>query len=353
MPVYNEEDSLDEILHTIKKIGYLHKITIVNDASTDSSKEILERWYYDEGLKIIHLDKNHKKEGAIREIMLQEKENNTLADYTVILDADSFIEPPENISVDTLLQESIDHMKKHTIAGMAFRINAIVPRGWSLLEKCIYSDYAGMQFDNAITSRQHQLWVINGPGGIFHSEKLLEALDEITLDFETGDLAITLRLMQKKEKVEFYSQVDVFTKVPSTYKEYFNQRRRWERGTIKVLHRERSFYNQLLYRWKWLSLMLFIYILFHLGVLLLPIFLLVIWDNPSEYLLKSIIFNYLFWTLITSLKTLYIPHKENTGKIQVVSWAFMNGILFLTATGIARVIGFWEAIYSLVKNRRK
>ena len=69
VPVYNEEESLDFILQQIKAHGYLHKVTFVNDASTDGSKEILERWRAREGIDVLHLKENKKKEGAMREVL--------------------------------------------------------------------------------------------------------------------------------------------------------------------------------------------------------------------------------------------------------------------------------------------
>ncbi len=350
MPVYNEEESLDETLRIIFLYGYLKNITIVNDASTDSSKAILNKWHHSHGLNVVHLSQNRKKEGAIREVMIQKQVKNQLAEYTVILDADSYIKPSSNISVAYELKNAINHMESNDIVGMAFRINAIVPEGLSLIEKCIYSDYAGMQFDNSWTSKQYQLWVINGPGGIFNSEKLLASLNDIILDFETGDLAITVNLMHNKEKVAFWNEIDVHTRVPSKYHEYFNQRRRWERGTIKVLWRESSFYVSLLLKWKYLTLMLLIYIIFHLGIMSLPLFL---WfsDNPTLFIWKTILFNYIFWSFLTSVKTLNLSQQDNISSKQIMLWGFMNGVLFLAATGFARIVGFWEAIYYLVRHK--
>ena len=67
VPVFNEVSSLEGILSRLKALGYLDKITFVNDASTDNSREILERWERKERIDVVHLTENKKKEGAIRE----------------------------------------------------------------------------------------------------------------------------------------------------------------------------------------------------------------------------------------------------------------------------------------------
>lgn len=177
---------------------------------------------------VVHLNKNAKKEGAIREVLERMEAGHRLPEYTIVLDADSFMVPTDASSVEVLVENAIEHMATDEISGMAFRINAIIPSNSSLLGRCIYADYAGGQFDNWLTSKSNQLWVINGPGGIFRSDDLLGALRTMVPDFETGDLLITVRLMQSDKKVAFWPHIDIQTWVPDTYIEYFRQRRRWE-----------------------------------------------------------------------------------------------------------------------------
>jgi len=95
------------------------------------------------------------------------------------------------------------------------------------------------QFDQWLVGKQQKLWVINGPGGLFITEHLLQILRSIIPDFETGDLLITVELMKQRLPIEFYPDIAVSTFVPTTLHEYFNQRRRWERGTTKVLWNDR------------------------------------------------------------------------------------------------------------------
>jgi len=44
VPVFNEAKMLEVTLARIKKAGYLNQISFVNDASTDSSRNILKKW---------------------------------------------------------------------------------------------------------------------------------------------------------------------------------------------------------------------------------------------------------------------------------------------------------------------
>ena len=72
-----------------------------------------------------------------------------------------------------------------------------------------------MQLDHWVTTRQQQVWV-NGPGGLFRSNVLLETLRGMQPDFDIGDLLITVRLMRQGHAVEYYPDLQVKTVVPRT-----------------------------------------------------------------------------------------------------------------------------------------
>ena len=66
MPVYNEESSLKGILSKILTVDLEKEIIIVNDASTDSTADILKEYANTEEIIIINHDKNLGKGRAIR-----------------------------------------------------------------------------------------------------------------------------------------------------------------------------------------------------------------------------------------------------------------------------------------------
>ena len=119
-----------------------------------------------------------------------------------------------------------------------------------------------MQFDNLILSKQLQLWVINGTAGLFKTKYLMGILKGMFFDFETGDLLITVKLMKDKRAIGYYPLLKIQTFVPATLSEYFSQRTRWERGTMKILWYERKFYLSLFKH----PLFLIIYLLLHLAL---------------------------------------------------------------------------------------
>ena len=86
IPCYNEEKTISAIIDRVKKaplpINWTREITIVDDKSTDKSREILQS-LKDSSLKIIFKDKNEGKGSALKAGF-----KDATGDYVLIQDAD-------------------------------------------------------------------------------------------------------------------------------------------------------------------------------------------------------------------------------------------------------------------------
>ena len=353
VPVYNEEDVLEQVLDFAAKAGYLDTIVFVDDASTDRSPEILRAWVESRGIRVVFLKENRKKEGAIREVLEQLASGNALEPYTILLDADSFITPPaDGATVISALQSAITSMHARGLAGMAFRIDAAVDRSSNLLEWCAFADYSSMQFDHWVTSHQQQVWVINGPGGLFRSDLLLETLRGMQPDFDTGDLLITVRLMAKGHGVAFYPDVQVKTFVPRTIPAYFRQRRRWERGTTKVIWWERGFYTGLFTSARLLAVETLIHLSLYFGIVAAALYTALHPASSGIDALMWALIPYGVWLSINLLKGFCNSRMRSEGLWSAyVVFCAMNGILWLGVTTWARCAGFVDALVFLYRYR--
>ena len=92
IPVYNEERTLETILDKVKKVRLKNvkkEIVIVDDASTDQTKEILKK-IKGKSIKVIYHKRNMGKGFAIRTAL-----NHTTGNIVIIQDADLEYDPQE------------------------------------------------------------------------------------------------------------------------------------------------------------------------------------------------------------------------------------------------------------------
>jgi glycosyltransferase involved in cell wall biosynthesis len=66
MPVYNEESTIEEILRRVKAVEVATEILVIDDGSTDGTRDILEKMNDDEQLRVILHDRNRGKGAAVR-----------------------------------------------------------------------------------------------------------------------------------------------------------------------------------------------------------------------------------------------------------------------------------------------
>ena len=66
MPVYNEKDTVLEIVRRVKAVGLVDELVIVDDGSTDGTREVLRTLENDPIVRVILQEKNQGKGAAVR-----------------------------------------------------------------------------------------------------------------------------------------------------------------------------------------------------------------------------------------------------------------------------------------------
>ena len=90
MPTYNEAGTLKEIIEKVKDVPIDKEIIVVNDGSTDSSKDVLSEFEHDPIVHVVHHDQNHGKGMAIRT-----GRKHVTGDIVIIQDADLETNPSD------------------------------------------------------------------------------------------------------------------------------------------------------------------------------------------------------------------------------------------------------------------
>lgn len=112
IPVYNEGNTLEELVYSVQNSGVdIHEIILVDDCSTDNSRKVIESLIDKPGIKAFYHNKNRGKGAA-----LQTGFKNVTGEVVVIQDADLEYDPKEY----SVLLEPIARGKADVVYGSRF-----------------------------------------------------------------------------------------------------------------------------------------------------------------------------------------------------------------------------------------
>jgi glycosyltransferase involved in cell wall biosynthesis len=102
IPIYNEVQTIQEIIKRVQATGLADEIVAVDDGSTDGSREVLGKLHGDGNVRVIYHERNQGKGKAVRTGI-----QNASGDLVIIQDADLEYDPREYQNLLRPIQEGI------------------------------------------------------------------------------------------------------------------------------------------------------------------------------------------------------------------------------------------------------
>lgn len=218
---YNEEKKIADSIISLKSLDYpkeLYEVIILNDGSTDKTREVVKK--YADGKHIIFVD-NEKNKG--KAACLNQGISLAAGEFVVCMDADSVV--PEDI-----LRKTIPYFDNQGVGAVTVSVE--VKNANNFLQKIIQIEYIlGLSLFLRIFSSFNCVHVTPGPFSIYRKSVLKEikGFDENNI---TEDLEIAYRIHKAGYKITNCMNTCVRTITPHNFTGLFRQRRRWYSGAL-------------------------------------------------------------------------------------------------------------------------
>jgi len=219
VPVFNEEKTIRATLESLLKLDYPKEkleIVVINDASTDNTREIVEE-YKMFGVKLVN-----KKKGEGKGYALNVGLDHVTGELVGCLDADSYVEPDA-------LRKMIGFFDKKGVMAVTPSMKVWKPK--NVLQHIVAIEFLFGIFLRKVFAYINALYVTPGPFTIFKKE-FFDKHGKYEATNITEDMELALRIQSKGYKIENSADAVVWSKSPGKFKPLLMQRTRWYRGFI-------------------------------------------------------------------------------------------------------------------------
>tara|TARA_Y100000589_G_scaffold277051_1_gene271838 strand:- start:612 stop:2090 length:1479 start_codon:yes stop_codon:yes gene_type:complete len=230
LPIYNEQNSVLELLDHIKKCEYPGKlvIQILND-STDDTVQNVEHWIKNNSKinnktfkHIVRVNRDGFKAGALKHGMRLEA-----ADYIAIFDAD--FRPPSEF-----LLKAVSYLEANKKVGL-------LQGRWSYINENenIWTRFQAIGMDGHFAIEQPaRAWNdyfmnFNGTAGIWR-RKCIENAGGWQADTLTEDLDLSYRAQLEGWKLDYKIDLSCPSEIPTSVLAFKSQQFRWAKGSIQT-----------------------------------------------------------------------------------------------------------------------
>lgn len=222
---HNEEAVIEETIQSLLLLDWPdYEVLIVDDASTDQTAQILERYARSGAIRVLRKNVNEGKAMALNDAI-------PLLDGEIILTLDADGRPQPDA-----LRYMVPHFVKLPTIG-AVTGNPRCANTPSFLSKLQAIEFSGtVSVLRRAQSTWGQIMTISGVSTCVR-KSALEAVGRFQAEMATEDIALTWQLQRAGYEVRYEPRAVFAMQVPEDYKTWWSQRKRWARGMGQVLRR--------------------------------------------------------------------------------------------------------------------
>jgi poly-beta-1,6-N-acetyl-D-glucosamine synthase len=232
VPVYNESRVIRESIKSLLKLDYSnYEIIIVNDGSTDNTKEVAESLVgYRKGklsnIKISLI--NQPNGGKSRALNAGIKHSH--AEIVLCMDGDSQLSPEA-------VKLAVRHFENPEIGAVAGNVK-VLNRKKFLTDLQALEYIEGLNMARSAQSFIRLVNIIPGPIGLFRKKALIE-VGYYSNDTFAEDADLTLKILANGWKIYYEPAAISYTEAPPTLQQLLKQRYRWTRGIIQSIRKHK------------------------------------------------------------------------------------------------------------------
>jgi biofilm PGA synthesis N-glycosyltransferase PgaC len=233
IPAYCEEKGIARTLEWATRIDYPDfEIVVVDDASTDGTREAL-RPYVERGqVRVIAKSVNEGKAMALNDAIPCLR-----GEIVLVMDADACPDPE-------ILRWMVPHFRSARVAGVTG--NPRVANRTTFLAQLQVVEFTSIV---SVLRRAQRVWgrllTMSGVVGAFRKSAMVD-VGLYSPEMATEDIDLTWKLQRAFYDVRYEPNAKVWMTVPRTWRGLWHQRRRWAKGLAQVLRR----HNDVLGRWR-------------------------------------------------------------------------------------------------------
>jgi biofilm PGA synthesis N-glycosyltransferase PgaC len=232
VPVYNESRVIRDSIKSLLELNYSnYEIIIVNDGSTDDTKEVAESLVgYQKGrLTDIKVSLINQPNGG-KSRALNSGIKHSQAEIILCMDGDSQLSP-ESVRL------AVRHFENPQIGAVAGNVK-VLNRKKFLTDLQALEYIEGLNMARSAQSYIRLVNIIPGPIGLFRRKAIVDS-GYYSNDTFAEDADLTLKILANGWKIYYEPASVSYTEAPSGLQQLLKQRYRWTRGIIQSIRKHK------------------------------------------------------------------------------------------------------------------